>query len=83
MIAMTRALSRKEEAGDSTAQETMFLVATIVSVLVIALPDASALLDIRKCRIKHLNDEVSIRLIDAHGRREADCLTPKPALAKQ
>ena len=76
MIAMTRALSRKEEAGDSTAQETMFLVATIVSVLVIALPDASALLDIRKRRIKHLNDEVSIRLIDAHGRREADCLTP-------
>ena len=73
---MPRALSRKEEAGDSTARETMFLVATIVSVLVIALPDARALLDIRKCLIKHVHDEVSIRLIDAHGRREADCLTP-------
>ena len=83
MIAMTRAFSCKDEAGDSTARETMFLVATIVSVLVIALPDARALLDIRKCRIKHLNDEVGICLIDAHGWREADCLTPEPALAKQ
>ena len=76
MLVMPRALSSKEEAGDLTARETMFLVATIVSVLVIALPDARALLDIRKCRIKHVHDEVGIRLIDAHGRREADCLTP-------
>src|SRR6267143_6432359 len=40
-------------------------------------------LHLRERRVKHLEHEVCVRLIDAHRRREPDNLAPEPAFADQ